>query len=110
MFTGIIAALGKVQAVETKGGDVRLIVATQNLDLTDVKLGDSIAINGVCLTVVAMQSGQVDFDVSKETLERSSLGAVQSGSEVNLEKALVFKPNYGVVRLRTFIVLHTIFQ
>jgi riboflavin synthase len=95
MFTGIIAALGKVQAVDTKGGDVRLVVATQNLDLTDVKLGDSIAINGVCLTVVAMQNDRVDFDVSKETLERSSLDGFQSGSEVNLEKALAVGDRLG---------------
>jgi len=95
MFTGIIAALGKVQTVETKGGDVRLEVATQTLDLSDVALGDSIAINGVCLTVVAMQSGRVHFDVSKETLERSSLGSAQIGSEVNLEKALAVGDRLG---------------
>ena len=52
MFTGIIAALGKVQAIDAKGGDVRLDVAMPTLDLSDVILGDSIAINGVCLTVV----------------------------------------------------------
>ena len=66
MFTGIIAALGKVVAVKAKGGDVRLEVATQKLELNDVKLGDSIAVNGVCLTVISMQSDSVYFDVSKE--------------------------------------------
>ena len=95
MFTGIIAALGKVQTVETTGDDVRLEVATQALDLGDVVLGDSIAINGVCLTVVTMKSDRVDFDVSKETLERSSLGSAQIGSEVNLEKALAVGDRLG---------------
>jgi len=95
MFTGIIAAVGKIQAVDTKGGDVRLEVATQQLDLSDVILGDSIAINGVCLTVVAMQGDRVHFDVSTETLDRSSLGAIQVGSEVNLEKALAVGDRLG---------------
>tara|TARA_R110002111_G_scaffold177205_4_gene243261 strand:- start:81 stop:719 length:639 start_codon:yes stop_codon:yes gene_type:complete len=95
MFTGIIAAVGKIQAVEAKGGDVRLEVATQQLDLTDVILGDSIAINGVCLTVVAIHGQKMDFDVSKETLVRSSLGAIQTGSEVNLEKALAVGDRLG---------------
>ncbi len=95
MFTGIIASVGKIQAVDTKGGDVRLEVATQQLDLSDVILGDSIAINGVCLTVVAMHADRVHFDVSNETLDRSSLGAVQVGSEVNLEKALAVGDRLG---------------
>ena len=95
MFTGIIAALGKVVAVQTQGGDVRLEVASQKLDLNDVELGDSIAVNGVCLTVVSIQSDRVYFDVSKETLDRTSIGIAKIGSEINLEKALALGDRLG---------------
>jgi riboflavin synthase len=95
MFTGIIAALGKVQAINAKGGDVRLDVTMKELDLSDVILGDSIAINGVCLTVVEINGDQLGFDVSRETLDRSSLGLLKRGSEVNLEKALAVGDRLG---------------
>tara|TARA_R110001583_G_scaffold41891_2_gene133206 strand:- start:31240 stop:31881 length:642 start_codon:yes stop_codon:yes gene_type:complete len=95
MFTGIIAAIGKIESVQAKGGDIRLQVATQNLDLSDVKLGDSVANNGVCLTVIAMTAGSLSFDVSRESLERTSLGTVKAGSEVNLEKALAVGDRLG---------------
>ena len=95
MFTGIIAALGEVVAIKAKGGDVRLEVATQKLELNDVKLGDSIAVNGVCLTIVSMQSDRVYFDVSKETLDRTSIGIAIVGSEINLEKALAVGDRFG---------------
>ncbi len=95
MFTGIIASIGKIESVQTKGGDIRLQVATQDLDLSDVKLGDSIANNGVCLTVIAMGQGSLSFDVSRESLDRTSLGSVKAGSEVNLEKALAVGDRLG---------------
>jgi riboflavin synthase len=95
MFTGIIAALGKIQTIDAKGGDVRLDVAMEQLDLSDVILGDSIAINGVCLTVVQIAGDTLSFDVSRETLERSSLGTLKNGSEVNLEKALAVGDRLG---------------
>ena len=95
MFTGIIAALGKVQAIDAKGGDVSLDVAMQKLDLSDVILVDSIAINGVCLTVVEINDKQLVFDVSRETLDRSSLGTLKTGSQVNLEKALAVGDRLG---------------
>ena len=95
MFTGIIAALGEVVAIKAKGGDVRLEVATQKLELNDVKLGDSIAVNGVCLTIVSMQSDRVYFDVSKETLDRTSIGIAKVGSEINMEKALAVGDRLG---------------
>lgn len=95
MFTGIIAALGKVVTVKAQGGDVRLEVASQKLKLNDVKLGDSIAVNGVCLTVVSMQSDCVYFDVSRETLDRTSIGIAKIGSEINLEKALAVGDRLG---------------
>ena len=95
MFTGIIAAIGKIEAVQPKGGDLSLQVATQQLDLTDVALGDSIAINGVCLTVVNIDAATLSFDVSRESLARTSLGNVKTAAEVNLEKALAVGERLG---------------
>ena len=95
MFTGIIAAIGKVRTVTPVAGDLRLQIDTQRLDLSDVILGDSIAVNGVCLTVIAMDNTSVSFDVSTETLERSSLGQAQEGSPVNLEKAMAVGDRLG---------------
>lgn len=89
MFTGIIEALGEIRALTPKGGDVRLYVATGKLDLTDVKLGDSIAVNGVCLTAVELPGDGFWADVSRETLSLTSLGSLKPGSRVNLEKALM---------------------
>ena len=88
MFTGIIEAVGTVRAIEPRGGDVRLSIATGKLDLSDVKLGDSIATNGVCLTVVERGSDWYVADVSRETVQRSTLASFTVGQRVNLEKAL----------------------
>jgi riboflavin synthase len=95
MFTGIIAAIGRVDAVEPSGGDLRLNIDAGKLDLADVKLGDSIAINGVCLTVVSIAQTVLGFDVSNETLERTSLGQATPGSSVNLEKAMAVGERLG---------------
>lgn len=88
MFTGIIEAVGQIVAVEPKGGDLRLRVRTNGLDLGDVALGDSIATNGVCLTVVALPGDGYWADVSRETLDNTTLRSWQVGMAVNLEKAL----------------------
>jgi len=95
MFTGIIAALGKIESLHATGGDIRMTVDTQGLDLSDVKLGDSVANNGVCLTVVELAKAQLSFDVSRESLERTSLGSLSAGSEINLEKALAVGDRLG---------------
>ncbi len=95
MFTGIIAAIGKIESIQAQGGDLRLHVNTQDLDLSDVKLGDSVAINGVCLTVVEQKQAVLGFDVSRESLDRTSLGALVRGSEINLEKALAVGDRLG---------------
>ena len=95
MFTGIIAAVGQLKSLESRGGDIRLHIDPAKLDLTDVKLGDSIAVNGVCLTVVEMASRSLQFDVSQETLQRTSLGQLKKGSEANLEKALAVGDRLG---------------
>lgn len=89
MFTGIIEAIGSIRSLSPKGGDVRVHVATGKLDLSDVKLGDSIAVNGVCLTVVELPGDGFCADVSRETLARSAFVNLKNGSPVNLEKALL---------------------
>ncbi|HEY6241945.1 MAG TPA: riboflavin synthase [Burkholderiales bacterium] len=86
MFTGIIAAVGKISRVESAKGGLRLAIDAGKLGLSDVKVGDSIAVNGVCLTVVKRGKKSFIVDVSRETL-RCTIGLQQPG-EVNLEKAL----------------------
>ncbi|MGE4407235.1 riboflavin synthase [Pseudomonas sp.] len=88
MFTGIIEAIGTIRALTPKGGDVRVRVETGALDLADVKLGDSIAVNGVCLTAVELPGNGFWADVSRETLARTAFIDLKAGSRVNLEKAL----------------------
>jgi riboflavin synthase len=88
MFTGIITAVGAITTLQPQGGDIRLRIATGKLDLHDVQLGDSIAVSGVCLTVVERFSDGFWADASRETLDRTTLGRAQSGTPVNLEKAL----------------------
>ncbi len=89
MFTGIIEAVGKVTSLVRTGGDVRLTIQTGKLDMQDVKLGDSIATSGVCLTVIDFGKDWYAADVSLETISRTSLASWQTGSVVNLEKALL---------------------
>lgn len=88
MFTGIILAVGKISAVERKAGDCRFTIATGKLPLHDVVLGDSIAVNGVCLTAVELGADYFCADVSNETLSRTTLSAATVGTPVNLELAL----------------------
>jgi len=88
MFTGIIEAVGEIVALEPKGGDLRVRIKTHGLDLADVILGDSIATNGVCLTVVDLPGDGYWADVSVETLDYTSLRQWRVGQRVNLEKAL----------------------
>lgn len=86
MFTGIIEATGRIVKVARQADGVRIRVASAVLDLADVGIGDSIAVNGCCLTVVAKEGTSVDFDVSGESL-RCTVGLAEEGP-VNLEKAL----------------------
>lgn len=94
MFTGIIQGLGRIAASDPRGGGVRLAVAT-DLDLSDVTLGDSIACSGPCLTVVTLEPGRFEVDVSPETLARTTLGAKRVGQALNLEKALRLSDRLG---------------
>lgn len=89
MFTGIIEALGKIKRMQSAGGDMRLEIDTGRLDMSDVKIGDSIAVNGVCLTAVECRRSSFIADVSNETMAHTSLKSLRTGSEVNLEKALL---------------------
>ena len=89
MFTGIIQAIGTLTRIEPRGGDARLTVATGKLPLADTRLGDSIAVNGVCLTAVELGAGHFRADVSRETLALTTLGAASAGMPVNLELALL---------------------
>lgn len=88
MFTGIIEAKGKVLAKQAQGGDLKVTLETGLLDLSDVKLGDSIAVNGVCLTVIALTSNGFSADISNETLAHTRWTEINLGDTVNLEKAL----------------------
>jgi riboflavin synthase len=87
MFTGIVEAVAEVVAVEPRGPGARLVVAAPAI-AAETRLGDSIAVNGACLTVADCGGGRVAFDAVRETLERTALGALRPGSRVNLERAL----------------------
>lgn len=95
MFTGIIEAVGHIASTRTEQGDVRLRINTANLDLSDVKLGDSIATNGVCLTVVACHADGFEADVSRESLAHTRIGQWAAGTKVNLEKAMLPSTRMG---------------
>ncbi len=95
MFTGIIQAQGSIAEMQQRGGDMRLQINADKLDLSDVFLGDSIAVNGVCLTVVELTDIGFSADVSNETLLLTSLGRLKTGSPVNLEKALTLADRLG---------------
>lgn len=89
MFTGIIQAVGRVAAIEARGADVWLRIRSDTLPLTDARAGDSIAVNGVCLTAIELEAQSFSADVSAETLSCTTLGRLKAGVAVNLEMALL---------------------
>ena len=95
MFTGIIKAKGTVTALEQRGGDVRLSISSNGLPFGSFEVGESIAVNGVCLTAVALREDGFDTDVSTETLQVTALGGLASGNEVNLEPSLALGERLG---------------
>ena len=88
MFSGIVQTVGTIAELRQREGDVRLVVAAPGFDLASVELGDSISVSGVCLTVVEADAARMAFDVSVETLSRTTLGGLSDGAGLNLEKAL----------------------
>ena len=95
MFTGIIKAMGTIKAMDKRGGDVRLSVRSDGLKWSDYEPGESIAVNGVCLTAVALCADGFDTDVSVETLDVTALGGLNVGSAVNLEPSLSLGERLG---------------
>ncbi len=89
MFTGLIEAKGQIKSLSSTSEGARLEIESSQLDFSDVTIGDSIAVNGVCLTVVELSGNSFGVDVSIETLERSCFAKYYSGQGVNLEKALL---------------------
>jgi len=95
MFTGIIQAVGTISGIEPKGTDARVRIQTGKLPLDDVAIGDSIAVNGVCLTAVELPGDGFWADVSGETLSRTTFADIKNSSRVNLEKALTPTTHLG---------------
>lgn len=95
MFTGIIESIGSVDEFKLRGNEWRLKVRCPSLDLSDVQLGDSIAVNGCCLTVTAFSSDSFCADVSNESISLTTFQTLQAGAKVNLEKALTPQTRLG---------------
>ncbi len=89
MFTGLIAGVGRLAAHELRGGDARLTIDVGSLPFADVRLGESIAVNGCCLTVVEFDAASFAVDASNETLALTTLGQMTIGTPVNLERAML---------------------
>jgi riboflavin synthase len=95
MFTGIIQSIGRITSVSRQDGDMKLMIDGSGLGLGDAKIGDSIAVNGVCLTAVAIEGNTFVADVSVETLDKTSLSIIEVNGPVNLEKALTLNTSLG---------------
>ncbi len=95
MFTGLIQAVGNVESVQPRGCDLRIRIASGRLPTHDVQIGESIAVSGVCLTVVERDASGFSADVSNETRARTTLGMLAVGSTVNLERALLATDRMG---------------
>ena len=95
MFTGLIAGVGRLAAREASGGDVRLKINVGTLPFEGVALGESIAVNGVCLTVVEFDATSFAVDASTETLALTTLGGLEIGAPLNLERAMLPNDRLG---------------
>ena len=89
MFTGIVEAVGTIESLQPSGGDYRVKINVGSLDMADVNLGDSIAVNGVCLTIIEFDSRSFSADVSLETVRHTCFAHFRTGRKVNLEKAMM---------------------
>ena len=95
MFTGLIQGVGRLRTLEPRGGDVRIHIDAGTLPFADVAMGESIAVNGVCLTVVAFDAQSFAADASTETLALTTLGQLREGQPLNLERALQAQDRLG---------------
>lgn len=95
MFSGIVQAVGTIAHIEARSGDARFLIDAKTLGLSDVCIGDSICVSGVCLTAVAIDGDTFAADVSNETLSRTTLGSLKAGGGVNLEKSLRLSDRLG---------------
>ncbi len=95
MFTGIVKATGTIASMERRGSDVRMRVNSPDLRWADFERGESIAVNGVCLTAVALHENGFDTDISVETLDITAFGQLGPGARVNLEPALSLGERLG---------------
>lgn len=94
MFTGIVEEIGSIKGI-SKGSNSAVLTLSAKKVLEDVSLGDSIAVNGVCLTVTSYRQDEFTVDVMHETMDRSSLSSLKAGSKVNLERAMMAKGRFG---------------
>lgn len=94
MFTGIVEEIGKIKAIKKGKNSARLVINAKKV-LEDVKLGDSIAVNGVCLTVTEFSNSEFGVDVMHESLRKSSLSTLKNDSSVNLERAMLLNGRFG---------------
>ena len=95
MFTGIIQAVGNIESLQQTASDWKIKLLTGQMDLGDVRKGDSIAVSGCCLTVIGLTAKGFSADISAETLRCTTLGTLRSGSLVNLEKAMRASDRFG---------------
>ena len=95
MFTGIIEATGQIDSLEQVGGDLRAVITSPDMDFSDVKVGDSICVSGVCLTATEVKSNGFTVDISNETVSLTSFAALKPGHGVNLEKAMQASSRFG---------------
>lgn len=95
MFTGIIEATGIIESLDPTGGDLRAVVTSEDLDFSDIQLGDSICVSGVCLTAIAFGENSFTVDISNETVSLTSFATLKTGDRVNLEKAMQPTSRFG---------------
>ena len=88
MFTGIVKAKGRIQSLQKQGGDLRMTVESKGLDWSTFEIGESISVNGVCLTAAALHTGGFEADISAETMHVTALAGLTTGSAVNLEPSI----------------------
>ncbi len=95
MFTGIVEDIGTVKEIKPKTKEVLFTIKTKNIDVKEIKIGDSISINGICLTVISIGDGTFTIEASHETLKRTNLSKLKVGSKVNLERSLKLGDRLG---------------